>query len=175
MPVPSPKNGEKRSDFVNRCMVFLSKKGEFKDNKQRVAVCYDAFKKVESKAAIEISDIWRENDKILYFFSAADKNKPLNKPFRTPKGPKKSESYHKNKKKSYGSPDVSKHYFKTQEEAAKDAKKMGLKGIHTHKTEDGKTLYMAGPNHEAFMKRHKEVAGKTRGELYNGHESPIKN
>ena len=39
----------------------------------------------------------------------------------------------------------------------KDAEKMGLEGIHTHKTEDGKTVYMAGPNHEAFMKRHKEI------------------
>jgi hypothetical protein len=61
------------------------------------------------------------------------------------------------KKKSYGSPDVSKHYFETKEEAEKDSEKMGLKGIHTHKTDDGKTLYMAGPNHEAFMKRHNEI------------------
>ena len=50
-----------------------------------------------------------------------------------------------------------KHYFETKEEAEKDAEKMGLKGIHTHKTDDGKTLYMAGPNHEAFMKRHDEI------------------
>ena len=63
----------------------------------------------------------------------------------------------KKKKKSYGAPDVMKHYFETKEEAEKDAKKMGLKGIHTHKTDDGKTLYMAGPNHEAFMKRHNEI------------------
>jgi hypothetical protein len=61
------------------------------------------------------------------------------------------------KKKSYGSPDVSKHYFETKEEAEKDSEKMALKGIHTHKTDDGKTLYMAGPNHEAFMKRHNEI------------------
>ena len=45
------------------------------------------------------------------------------------------------------------HYYETKEEALKDAKKMGLKGIHTHKTKDGKTLYMAGPTHESFMKR----------------------
>ena len=66
-------------------------------------------------------------------------------------------SHHDKKKKSYGAPDVMKHYFKTKEEAEKDAEKMGLKGIHTHKTDDGKTLYMAGPNHEAFMKRHNEI------------------
>ena len=70
---------------------------------------------------------------------------------------KKKKSEGKNKKYSYGAPDVNKHYFKTKEEAMKDAKKLGLDGIHTHKTEDGETLYMAGPNHEAFMKRHKEV------------------
>lgn len=58
---------------------------------------------------------------------------------------------------SKASPDVKKHYFKTKEEAMKDAEKMGLKGIHTHKTEDGETLYMAGPDHETFMKRHDEI------------------
>ena len=55
------------------------------------------------------------------------------------------------------SPDISKHYFKTKEEAMKDAEKMGLKGIHSHKGENGETLYMAGPNHEAFMRKHKEM------------------
>lgn len=69
-------------------------------------------------------------------------------------------SYYRDKKKkkySKAAPEVNDHYFKTKEEAMKDAKKLGLEGIHTHKTEDGETLYMAGPNHEAFMKRHKEI------------------
>ena len=70
---------------------------------------------------------------------------------------KKKKSDAKKKKYAYGAPDVMKHYFETKEEAMEDAKKLGLKGIHTHKTDDGKTLYMAGPNHEAFMKRHNEV------------------
>ena len=70
---------------------------------------------------------------------------------------KSSEAAYKDKKKSYGSPDMNDHYFDSKEKAMQDSKKMGLKGIHTHKTEDGKTLYMAGPNHEAFMKRHKEI------------------
>lgn len=59
--------------------------------------------------------------------------------------------------KAQGADDPNKHYFKTKEEALKDADKMGLKGFHTHKTEDGETLYMAGPNHESFMKKHKEI------------------
>ena len=64
MPLPSPKNKEKRGDFVNRCMADLSKKGEFKDEKQRAAVCYDAFKKAEAKASITVGE---GDDQILYF------------------------------------------------------------------------------------------------------------
>ena len=74
-----------------------------------------------------------------------------------PHGEEKEKSESKKKKYSYGAPDVNKHYFKTKEEAMKDAEKLGLKGIHSHKGENGETLYMAGPNHETFMRKHKEV------------------
>ena len=60
------------------------------------------------------------------------------------------------------------HYFETKEEALKDAEKMNLEGFHTHKTEDGKTLYMAGPNHEVFMKRHNEIVQSEKGEAKSG-------
>lgn len=40
MPIPEPRKNEKNSEFMNRCMNFLEKKGEFKDVKQRAAVCY---------------------------------------------------------------------------------------------------------------------------------------
>ncbi len=374
MPLPTPRNNEKRSDFVGRCVSDLTDKKEFNDNKQRVAVCMNIFKDAESKASVVFDD---GEDTTLFFSEAANENKTLNKPFRTPKGPKKFSVYVKNekgnvvkvnfgdpnmeikrddpkrrkafrsrhncdnagpkwkarywsckmwskksvtnmtkgsedyewdgetffnydelikenpslievsesakrkgpksgaqtpaepserkkgskrnpkgsakkgggkitfsekttnslkekvkthneksskkvtlgqlkrvyrrgagafstshrpnmsrhgwamarvnmflkmmrggkvkesyrkadqdiakaaygdkKKKSYGSPDMNDHYFDSKEKAMKDAEKMGLKGVHTHKTEDGKTLYMAGPNHEAFMKRHKEI------------------
>ena len=55
-------------------MADLSKKGEFGDDKQRSAVCYSQFKKAESKAAVEVSDLWRENDKILFFLKEAKKH-----------------------------------------------------------------------------------------------------
>ena len=110
---------------------FLTKK-EFADGKQRAAVCYNIFKEAKSEASVAVSV---GGEEILYF----------------------SDSAKKKKMKSYGSPEVGDHYFETKEEAMKDAEKMGLKGIHTHKTEDGETLYMAGPSHEAFMKRHKEI------------------
>ena len=125
MPLPSPNNGESKSKFISRCIVDLTDKKEFQDDKQRTAVCYSQFKKAESKASVVINDPLNEEDCILFFSSA--------------------------------SPNVKKHYFKTKEEAMKDAGKMGLKGIHTHTTEDGETLYMAGPDHETFMKRHDEI------------------
>ena len=125
MPLPEPNNGESKSRFINRCMVYLADKKEFEDNKQRVAVCYSQFEKAESEASIIVHDPFNEEDCYLFFSKA--------------------------------SPDIDKHYFKTKEEALKDAKKMGLEGIHPHETKDGKTLYMAGPDHETFMKRHDEI------------------
>jgi len=62
-----------------------------------------------------------------------------------------------------GKDDPNAHYFDTKEKALKDAKKLGLEGFHTHKTDDGKTLYMAGPNHEAFMKKHKQIVKEKSG------------
>jgi len=77
-----------------------------------------------------------------------------------PHGEEKEKSESKKKKYSYGAPDVNKHYFKTKEEAMKDAEKLGLKGVHSHKGEDGKVMYMAGPDHATFMKKHKEMMDK---------------
>ena len=99
MPIPKPNNGEKRSQFMERCMTDLSKMGEFKDNKQRAAVCSSQFEKAESKASLVFDpNPWDESDKILYWSESKEKNKPLNKPFRTPKGPKKFSVYVKNEK-----------------------------------------------------------------------------
>ena len=277
MPLPSPRDKEKRSEFMNRCMLDLAGKEEFKDNKQRAAVCYSQFKKAASEASV----VAGEEDNTFYSFSkTSTENKTLNKPFRTPKGPKKFSVYVKNEKgnivkvnfgdpdmeikrddparrksfrarhncenpgpkwkarywsckqwragkkvegssggeyewdgetffdqeeieeslakrglwenirrkkkregkdykpakvgdsdrpdpksweKAQGEDDPTAHYFETKEKALKDAKKLGLEGFHSHKTDDGKTLYMAGPNHEAFMKRHKEVIKKKDG------------
>ena len=125
MPLPSPRDGEKKSKFMSRCMVDLTAKNEFKDVKQRAAVCASQFDKAESKASIIVTNPWDETQNFMFFSNSAK--------------------------------DGDKHYFQTKEEALKDAKKLGLKGFHSHKTDTGKTLYMAGPNHEAFMKRHEEI------------------
>lgn len=49
MPLPTPNNGEKKSKFVSRCIIDLSDKKEFKDDKQRSAVCYSQFEKAKGK------------------------------------------------------------------------------------------------------------------------------
>jgi hypothetical protein len=51
MPLPKPKKDEKRNDFVSRCMGDETMKKDFKDNKQRVAVCLAQFSKKDSKAS----------------------------------------------------------------------------------------------------------------------------
>ena len=95
MPLPKPNNGEKYSKFMDRCMMELSKKDEFKDNKQRAAVCYSQFNKDRSTASVIVVEGASE---ALFFSESANENKPLNKPFRTPKGPKKFSVYVKNEK-----------------------------------------------------------------------------
>lgn len=128
MPLPSPRDGEKKSKFMSRCMVDLTAKDEFKDVKQRAAVCASQFDKAESKASVVVRNPWDDSD-VFYYFSKS-------------------------------SPKEMDHYFDTKEKALEDAKKLGLKGFHTHKSDDGKTMYMAGPDHESFMKRHNEILKK---------------
>ena len=76
-------------------MMELSKKDEFKDNKQRAAVCYSQFNKERSNASLIVGE---GSSEALFFSQSANENKPLNKPFRTPKGPKKFSVYVKNEK-----------------------------------------------------------------------------
>ena len=125
MPLPSPRDGERKSKFMSRCMVDLTAKDEFKDVKQRAAVCSSQFDKAESKASIVVQNPWDDSDVYYQFLKSSEKEMD--------------------------------HYFDTKEKALEDAKKLGLKGFHTHKNDDGKTMYMAGPDHESFMKRHNEI------------------
>ena len=43
MPLPTKNSGEKRGDFVKRCMGAPAIKKEFPDGKQRAAVCYSQY------------------------------------------------------------------------------------------------------------------------------------
>jgi hypothetical protein len=50
MPLPEPRRDEKESEFIDRCMASEAAQ-EFKDEKQRLAVCYSQFKKKDAKAS----------------------------------------------------------------------------------------------------------------------------
>jgi len=45
MPLPKRRKGEKKQDFVSRCMSSAAIKKEFKSRKQKIAVCMSQSKK----------------------------------------------------------------------------------------------------------------------------------
>ena len=45
---------------------------------------------------------------------------------------------------------MNKYVFESKQEAVKMAKKIGLDGVHSHKTGDGKILWMPGKNMKQF-------------------------
>jgi len=55
MPLPTPNNKEKKSDFIARCISSDTVEKEFNTNDQKLAVCYNQFEaaKKESKAIVE--------------------------------------------------------------------------------------------------------------------------
>jgi phage I-like protein len=74
MPLPTPSN-ETRDQFTDRCIIDPVMLREYPDDKQRFAVCISQYSAVQAK-----------------------EDKPLNKPFRTPDGPRKFAVYVKNDK-----------------------------------------------------------------------------
>ncbi len=319
MPIPTPNDKEKRSDFMSRCVADLSEKGEFGDNKQRVAVCISQFEKASKKASVSVGNEfldgkgpWDDSDLFFYFnepktkmseasyhdneksksnrhkmdeketkifksymshcaMNDADmvdtkdmnldntmkacgvqygKDRPMlmentngqltekqkklppalqeailkkmkeegkanyhdgdeeskagmhekkktkagmhedkkkmkagmhgdkkkmkggmheekktkagmHKDKEKMKGgmhkDKKTKAGMHHKKKIEAADDPMDHSFPTAKEAMKDAKKLGLQGVHMHKGKDGKPVYMPGKSHDEFMKRHKEI------------------
>ena len=133
MPIPSKKKDEDSKEYVARCMSNPVMKKDYKDTQQRVAICLQ-----ESRAsAMEGADLaynladaqWDDQwDEFTYETTIAggvfyeddrekslqeqDKKVTLNKPFRTPDGPKKFSVYVKNDKGNvvkvnFGDPNMS--------------------------------------------------------------------
>lgn len=135
MPIPSKRKDEDSKEYVARCMSNPVMKKDYKDTQQRVVICLQ-----ESRAsAMEGADLsyqlvnaqwddqWNEftyevsiaggvfyegdEDKTLSDKdSGKNKKVTLNKPFRTPNGPKKFSVYVKNEKGNvvkvnFGSPE----------------------------------------------------------------------
>jgi hypothetical protein len=73
MPLPTPNNKEKKSDFVSRCVSEVAKDPKFKDNKQRVAICYTQFDEAKKSKASVIGEI--DGEEFLVFSESAYKKK----------------------------------------------------------------------------------------------------
>jgi len=52
--MPVPKEGEKRSDFISRCIPIVINEGTTDDPKQAAAICYSIWKKKYPKSKSEI-------------------------------------------------------------------------------------------------------------------------
>jgi len=119
MPIPDQNKTEDSKEFLKRCMSDSVMKKEYPDPKQRVAVCLSRSKGISLiddvaltivATTFEWDDIWDEftftiDVETIYdsedHVISATKNKKkvtLNKPFRTPDGPKKFSVYVKNDK-----------------------------------------------------------------------------
>lgn len=120
MPIPKRENNEDKQKFVSRCMGDEVMKKDYPDTKQRIAVCLGQTKKSKSSIIEDVQDellaancdwddewnefIWETEANIVYDeqekIIAAEKpgKVKLNKPFRTPSGPKKFSVYVKNDK-----------------------------------------------------------------------------
>ena len=117
----------------------------------------DSYRKADQDIASASNTNWAAEAMSSLWENIRKKKERMGKNYKPAKPGDKDRPSQEALKRAQGAPDVMQHYFKTKEEALKDAEKLGLKGFHSHKTEDGKTLYMAGPSHEAFIKRHDQV------------------
>lgn len=121
MPIPKRKENEDRQAFVSRCMGNETMKKDYPDNKQRIAICLGQVKsKPKANLLEELQDnflasncswddewnefVWEIDAKEIYDeegnkLTASEyqgRKVTLNKPFRTPDGPKKFAVYVKN-------------------------------------------------------------------------------
>ncbi len=49
MPLPTPNKNEKRNDFIARCVSSPIMQSEYKDNHQRLAICYTQWTRSKKK------------------------------------------------------------------------------------------------------------------------------
>lgn len=124
MPIPQPKPKEKKNNFISRCMDNSQMKKDYTDNKQRIAVCLQQINNGNKSVSIAQDVInnmnyikchwdeeWQEityqiecpneiynEDGIVIAAEYQGKKVTLNKPFRTPDGPKKFSVYVTNDK-----------------------------------------------------------------------------
>lgn len=69
MPLPTPHKDEKQNAFISRCMETKVVQDDFKDQKQRVAVCYSQFRKHKHKKAKGADEPHNPYDDIIIFIN----------------------------------------------------------------------------------------------------------
>lgn len=121
MPIPSPNPNEDKQKFVQRCMSDEIMKKDYPGSKQRIAICLGQTKKGKSSIIEDVCDnlqmqncewdddwnefTWEVEAKQIYDEDGKalgaeyqGRKVTLNKPFRTPDGPKKFSVYVTNDK-----------------------------------------------------------------------------
>jgi len=64
MPLPTPSKKEKEQEFVSRCMADDMMNKDYKDQKQRAAVCYSQYRRrVKNKGKASWDDV-RKGDSL---------------------------------------------------------------------------------------------------------------
>ena len=104
----------------------------------------DSYRKADQDIVSASEKNWAAEAMSSLWENIRKKKERMGKNYRPAKPGDKDRPSQEALKRAQAAPDVMQHYFETKEEALKDAEKLGLKGFHSHKTEDGKTLYMAG-------------------------------
>lgn len=122
MPIPKPEPNENKQKFLGRCMSNDIMKKDYPNSQQRIAICLGQTKTKTKNSLLEAvhdelfasncawDDYWNEfvweiEAKIIYdedekiiASEYQGRKVTLNKPFRTPDGPKKFSVYVKNEK-----------------------------------------------------------------------------
>ena len=121
MPIPTNKPNEDKQDFIARCMSNETMKKDYPNSQQRIAICISQTKKSKNSLIEEVHDnllasncSWDDEwDEFTWEIEAKEifdeegktlgseyqgRKVTLNKPFRTPDGPKKFSVYVKNEK-----------------------------------------------------------------------------
>ena len=98
MPLPSPRKGQSKDDFVNICMDDTKMLNEFPDDKQRAAVCYSQYSK--SNANLE-----KQGDKMIVDFSdqiksSKEKNKQKHRFTKKSRGQSKKAARRSSRRKN---------------------------------------------------------------------------
>jgi len=56
MPLPKPKQQEKKGDFISRCVIDDTVKKDFSENKQRTAVCYSQWDEAKASSFASVGE-----------------------------------------------------------------------------------------------------------------------